>query len=314
MLVGVDVGGTSTIAVGYRPDAAVVVEGPGANLRSSPDDLGKVLTDCFARLANRGVTPTAGCVGVAGSDAEMDVVTDVACSAWRATGWSGAPTVVTDLTIAFHAGTACDGLLLLCGTGAGAALFTDGVCVSRADGMGWLLGDVGSAVWLGTRALQVVAAELDRRGPSTALTRPILARVLKAGRALDTPRRAFVAGVYELRPAEYGQFAPLVVELAADGDAVADAIVRDAVDGLLTTAHAAADGGRPETIVLAGSVLAAHSLLSERVRIRLREEFAVTPTVVTRPVVGALRIAAASIGLDAEPDEVSQVLKTGLPA
>jgi N-acetylglucosamine kinase-like BadF-type ATPase len=312
--VGVDVGGTSTTAVGYRPEGLVVVTGPGANLRSSTNRLGQVLADCFTQLARRGVRPDAGCVGVAGSDAAMAAVTATTVSAWQEIGWAGEPKVVTDLTIAFRAGTAQDGLLLLSGTGACAARFCGDACVRRADGMGWLLGDVGSAVWLGTRALQAVAADLDRRGPATALTRPILTRAVEDGAACGDPRRALVSAVYALHPAELGQFAPLVTATAAEGDAVAEAILAEAVDGLLRTARAAAAGPRPEAIVLAGAVLTAPTLLSERLRSRVLKEFAVTPTFVTRPVVGAVRIAAASLGLDVEPREVSRAVENGLAA
>ncbi len=291
-VVGVDVGGTSTIAVAVAPDgASIEVNGPGANLRSSSDSLERVLTDCFTELARRGVWPSAGCIGVAGSDAAMDVVTAAANAAWCAAGWSGTPIVETDLTIAFRAGAEPDGLLLLSGTGAGAALFTDGACVSRADGMGWLLGDIGSAVWLGTRALQAVAADLDRRGPATALTQPVFDRVADPSSTTDDPRRALVAGAYALQPAAYGRLAPLVVDAAEAGDVVAQAIVTKAVDGLLNTAHAAARDVRPQSVVLAGSVLAAHSTLAQQVEQRVREEFGVVPVVVTRPVVGALRVA-----------------------
>lgn len=301
-VVGVDVGGTSTTAVAVAPDgASIEVNGPGANLRSSSDSLERVLTDCFTELARRGVRPSAGCIGVAGSDAAMDVVTAAANAAWRAAGWGGTLIVETDLTIAFRAGAERDGLLLLSGTGAGAALFADGACVSRADGMGWLLGDIGSAVWLGTRALQAVAADLDRRGPATALTQPVFDRVAGPSPATDDPRRALVAGTYALQPAAYGRFAPLVVEAAEAGDAVAQAIVTKAVDGLLNTAHAAARDVRPQSVGLAGSVLAAHSTLAQQVEQRVREEFGVVPVIVTRPVVGALRIASESLSPETIP-------------
>ena len=56
------------------------------------------------------------------------------------------------------------------GTGAVTVLFRGRQGVARRDGMGWLLGDIGSAVWLGRRTLQTVAADLDQRGRRTVLT------------------------------------------------------------------------------------------------------------------------------------------------
>ena len=83
--------------------------------------------------------------------------------------------VVPDLLAAFAAGTpAASGAVLVAGTGAGAAAVVDRQVVRQADGAGWLLGDIGSAVWLAREALVAVVAALDGRGPATALTEPLL--------------------------------------------------------------------------------------------------------------------------------------------
>ncbi|MGO3211296.1 MAG: hypothetical protein ACTIJK_16045, partial [Brachybacterium sp.] len=59
------------------------------------------------------------------------------------------------------------------GSGAVAVRFQDREAVARRDGMGWLLGDIGSAVWLGRRTLEAVAADIDGRGPRTLLTEEV---------------------------------------------------------------------------------------------------------------------------------------------
>jgi hypothetical protein len=56
------------------------------------------------------------------------------------------------------------------GTGAGAAVINDGAIVQRADGYGWLVGDEGSAVWLGKEAVRAALAAYDGRGSPTLLT------------------------------------------------------------------------------------------------------------------------------------------------
>lgn len=136
------------------------------------------------------------------------------------------------------------GILLLAGSGAACVRYSEGREVSRVDGMGWLLGDVGSGIWLGRRALEAAAADLDGRGPATALT----ARVLGAlgidppgGNDEESPvrpqkspvrpgghtgerrpgpstttdvRTQLIRAAYALSPADWGRLAPLVSALA----------------------------------------------------------------------------------------------------
>src|SRR5699024_420991 len=80
--------------------------------------------------------------------------------------------------------------------------------VARRDGMGWLLGDIGSAVWLGRRTLQAVAADLDQRGRRTVLTERVgemLDLDLRAGRTPPSPtgdvRQDLIRALDELAPA-----------------------------------------------------------------------------------------------------------------
>ncbi|MCA0435785.1 MAG: hypothetical protein LCH98_04745 [Actinobacteria bacterium] len=93
-------------------------------------------------------------------------------------GADGRARLLTDLDIAYRsAAPGPDGALLLAGTGAVAATYRDWRQTSRRDGLGWLLGDTGSGVWLGRRVLRAVAADLDRNGPPTAMTPHVLAMV-----------------------------------------------------------------------------------------------------------------------------------------
>ena len=124
---------------------------------------------------------------------------DLARAAWVEAGLptSVTPTVLTDLEIAFAAGTAsADGVLLLAGTGAAARRFADGHLVVRCDGMGWLLGDKGSGVLIGTAALRAVASDLDGRGPATALAGAVQESLgrCRAGVARPEPCRSRSAG------------------------------------------------------------------------------------------------------------------------
>ena len=91
----------------------------------------------------------------------------------------GAPLVFeSDLLATFFSGThRPDGYAVISGTGAGAIRVEDGRQVAVADGLGWLLGDEGSGFWIGHRVVRAALADLDGRGPATALTPLLLARL-----------------------------------------------------------------------------------------------------------------------------------------
>ena len=199
-----------------------------------------------------------------------------------------------DLVTAFAAGSADgDGLLLLAGTGAVAARYRGFREQARCDGMGWLLGDVGSAVWIGREVLQAAAADLDSRGPSTALTAAVtdLLEVDAAAEArrID-PRQALIAAVHRLAPAQWGSAAPLAELAAEQGDEVAAGILDRAADALISTV----DAVRTEddrTIVVAGSVIEHNQVIAARVHAALTERgLQILPA--DPPVEGALRLAA----------------------
>lgn len=356
LVIGADIGGTSTkVALATTTGHLLAYdEGPGGNIRSSPGDLGATLCRTVER-ALAGHDPSdvrATHLGVSGAGrAGVDAVTATCTAALRAvrsgtgTGTGGTVEVRTDLDIAFaSAATGDDGLLLLAGTGAVACSIEDLETVGRCDGTGWLLGDVGSAVWFGRRALESAAADLDRRGPATALTALVLAH-----HGVDPdhdPRQGLVAAVYPLAVSAHGALAPLVVAAAETGDPVARQIVDDGVDGLVRTAHAAltdtlsprgavsavgggggggdaGDGGagggtgttarldvprRPAELVFAGGLLTARGPVRTEVRRRLTRDLDLPARAVhdaTAPVAGAVRLAVRSAGApDLTPEQL----------
>src|SRR5690606_21104916 len=156
--------------------------------------------------------------------------------------------VTADLHTAFlTGGVGDDGLLVLAGTGAVAVRFRDRQAIARRDGMGWLLGDIGSAVWLGRRTLEAVAADLDERGPRTRLTEEVGAMLgldLREGRAPPSPagdpRQDLIRALDEQlpagAPAALGRFARLPAQ--AGEDAVALGILATASAHVLDTVAA----------------------------------------------------------------------------
>ena len=146
-------------------------------------------------------------------------------------GWARPPeeVTVTSDVVAWHAGAfdGGPGVVLVVGTGAVALGVSPTGALRRVDGHGLLLGDEGGGARIGQDGLRAALRALDDAGPATTLTGP--ARDLLARGRPGTA-------------ADLAAFAPAVLDAAAGGDAVATAIVGNAVDALLATAHAAGDG------------------------------------------------------------------------
>jgi N-acetylglucosamine kinase-like BadF-type ATPase len=258
LVIGVDVGATTTRSLVVSADGSVLGSGTagGGSIRSSAD-LPSSQLSLALRSALSGVDASqvqGGVFGIAASgSAAGSVARDAARTAWQSAGLAGEPRVVTDLEVAFAAGTAQPaGLLLLAGTGAGAAAFSQRRMVRRCDGYGWLLGDEGSAVWLGLRGLRAALDAYDGRGPATAL----LDAFADHFGLRDDFAQGVIAAVHGREPAYLGALAPLVTQVAATGDAVAASLVASGADRLVAAVHAVWDGD-PCDLVLAGGLLLA---------------------------------------------------------
>jgi N-acetylglucosamine kinase-like BadF-type ATPase len=172
----------------------------------------------------------------------------------------------SDLLATFCTGTwRLTGYAVVAGTGAAAVRVEDGAVAAVSDGLGWLLGDDGSGFWIGRRVARAVVAELDRRGPATALTPLLLGELaLVDDGVLDHGRPAvlqrLLEAVYALRPVEIARFASLPFSVA--GDAVADAIIGGAAEALAQTFTAIADAAVNGPIVLGGGALSRHDALA----------------------------------------------------
>lgn len=264
LLLAADIGGTTArIAVGTAQDAPPEpVLGPGWNLRSSGPDALDALADTVRRALDGrpGTAVGRAVLAVAGSGpARHAEVTELTRQALAPLGIPPERVeVVEDLLAAFVAGgVGRDGVLLLAGTGAVAARYRGGVLEERIDGMGWLLGDVASAVWLGRRVLQAVAADLDGRGRTTRLTELLgdcLDLDLRDGLGGPTgdPRQDLVRAIDPLTPAQWGRFAPL------PGEALPDPVAREILDQASRSLAHRVRTLDPEAelpVVLAGAVL-----------------------------------------------------------
>ncbi|QYG10391.1 BadF/BadG/BcrA/BcrD ATPase family protein [Microbacterium sp. PAMC22086] len=160
---------------------------------------------------------------------------------------SGAAVAVASDVVTAHAGAlaGAGGVLLIAGTGA-AALGVDAEGARLVDGWGPELGDFGSGSWLGREALRAVLRADDALGARTALTAAIAQPV---GAPSDI--QAWLAQREPL-PRRLATLAPLVLDAAADGDAVAGEIVAEAIR--LLTATAVAASTRTADVVIHGGL------------------------------------------------------------
>ncbi|GHA33185.1 ATPase [Devosia pacifica] len=171
-----------------------------------------------------------------------------------------------------------EGVLCLAGTGSMAwALGPSGT--SRAGGFGDLIGDEGSAYWIGQHALSLLSHEADGRRPSSSFGESLFAslgitpaELLEWIYSHDNPR----AGIATV--------ARHVSEHAAAGESEAREILSSAGGKLADVARAAATiAGLPAGAALAcaGSVFA-----DPIVRTEIGRKFGATPTACELPPVG----------------------------
>nr|GID81261.1 N-acetylglucosamine kinase [Actinoplanes derwentensis] len=300
MVIGVDAGATTTRCVVATVDGTVVGRGAGggANRNSSGGEVSASIETALTgalRSVDRAAI-TAGVLGAAGSSGlGRDAFRAEAGRAWRAAGLTGEMGTVTDLEVAFAAGTPDrDGVLLLAGTGALAARFAGGVLDRRCDGYGWLLGDEGSAVWIGVRALRAVLAALDGRGEPTVLVEAARTHFRVPPADPEEAAQGLVAATFAVPPALLGGFAPAVSAAAEQDDAVAARICAAATGRLLHTFDRV---GPPSAavVVLAGSVLLTPGPIARQVRAGLLARTGVQPRSALDGAAGAAALAISRI-------------------
>lgn len=271
LFLGVDAGGTSTRACVIDLQGAVIGRGlaGGGNpttrgLDSAVRGIGESIRQALSGLDARDVrSATVGMAGLGDNHLAF-------AGLWPALGLVVSPVLVGDVEVAFAAGTSAhNGTVLSVGTGAIAATVTDHVVVDVADGLGWLIGDEGSAFWLGREGLKAVLEELRRPGPAiTPLASAVTTRMLGESPAAPKSFEPLLAAAYSAPPLTLADLAPLVTA-AADEHPAAARIVNRAADALTATVARIRAPGETTPIVLAGSVLAAHSPVRFAVRERL---------------------------------------------
>jgi glucosamine kinase len=276
LVLGLDIGGTWTRALLATTEGRRIGSGRSAGANPASHGIAVATDRISAALAEalRGNDPAAvaGCVvGLAGASvyaADPDI-TRAFEELWRAAGLTCPVRVISDIAVAFAAGTPRPaGSVLVAGTGAVAAKIRDREPVAIRGGFGWLLGDDGSGFWIGREAVRATLGVLDSGAPLSALPRLILdwyaidgaRRPAPDGQAVDGQQRgltgALIREVNRRPPISLADLAPLVTRAYAHGDRVATQIVAEAARLLVANLErSTVIGDGP--VVLAGGLLAA---------------------------------------------------------
>lgn len=270
--VGVDAGGSSTVAVAMRDGELLrPATGPGANVGITGVDRAAVTIGDAISAASESSTPDAVVVGVAGGGAGRTASALLAALTSR---FPQARIEVTDdAHVALRAGVpAGDAVALIAGTGS-IAYAEIGGNVYRAGGFGYLVGDEGSGFAIGASALRLALKSAEGRAPSDPLTQAVLERV-----GTRNAREA-VAYLYsgDAPVAHVASFADLVLESAAAGERSAVKIVQSAALDLFDLVRAVCriasiGSGKDMPLALCGGVLGENSMLTYLLETRVANE------------------------------------------
>ncbi|HEX6645233.1 MAG TPA: BadF/BadG/BcrA/BcrD ATPase family protein [Gemmatimonadales bacterium] len=289
ILIGADVGGTKTAAAVER-DGVIAgrAEGPGAAVRP-----GRALASAatIAETVRRALAEAGALqgdvlvVGAAGAGREPEA--RELQQALRGEAVARTVVVTTDIAIALE-GALGDGpgIVLAAGTGSIAVGRDASGAMHRAGGYGWQMGDEGSGYAIGRAALGAVSRAEDGRGAATALSAALL------GAARCATFDELVRWTATAGPPEVAALAPHVLAAAADGDAVARAIVHYAAEELAgLVLHLRGKVGGDAVVAVTGSLIR-QPALREPFDARLRKDGIVPAAGEADAVAGALRIAA----------------------
>jgi len=307
LVIGIDSGGTTTrAALAERSGRVLGFGGAGSgNLRDAGattlaariDEATHAAFDAagFARGLVR-----AGFLGIAGCSTEDDQRAVRAGVKPLDLAPPGSLTIDHDLRTA-HAGAFLDepGMVLIAGTGSCCYGRTSSGDEHRAGGWGSRLDDGGSATWLGLRAVAAWCRAVDGRGAASGLCDSLPEHL-----GVRSPRDAVALLEAPDSRARLSSLAPFVTRAAAEGDAVALAIVERGASELAEMVVAvhdalARDGSDvPHALSPVGGVFAAGPIvvdaLSRALEARLRSVAVVEP--VLPPVLGAVFLALQSLG------------------
>jgi N-acetylglucosamine kinase-like BadF-type ATPase len=185
------------------------------------------------------------------------------------------------------------GIALVAGTGS-IAYAENGERRVRVGGLGYLVGDEGSAFSIGMAAVRLLGRVFDGRQRSDEVS-DLVARALPAA-----DRDAYLCALYDapIVPAKIAALAPSIIAFAGKGNRLATRIVQTAAGELADLVKSAAQQTQlvdaSPTVVLSGGLFRENSLLSYLLELRVVNDLpgaAVLRAPVDGAAGGALRLA-----------------------
>lgn len=294
-VVGVDVGGSGLrLQSAYAGQLGPVLTAPGARIGDRGVDVSALVADAARLLGEARVDGDLG-----GGNVEVSEV-DAVCWSQRGLLFLSDPThvlatvsaglgarrtaVVSDAVASLVGalGGVRPGAVVAAGTGAvafGSDFGGEANSIWRlVDGWGHVLGDRGSAAWVGLAGLRAGLRHHD--GLPDGSERLLVEGEAAFGATSHWPRRVMTGSN---GPELLASFAPHVVDAAVAGDSVAGQICREAGESLAQSLLSAAAGMDEPTLVVTGGLLNA-----EPVRDALVGALAAADAVLTPPAGGAL--------------------------
>jgi len=264
-VIGIDAGGTKTVGLLADESGKVISKSisGGANLVTKGElAVEKVLFDVIESL--EAPEPLAAlCLGIAGvgQPGADQVIGEVL----RRLGQRQPTRVVNDALVALVAGAPSGiGIVVVAGTGSIAYGVDPDGHVARSGGWGYLLGDEGSAFWLGHYAVRHAIRAADGRGVATTLY-PLICEKLGVSEPTELVKWFYDQELSRNRVAD---LASLVETASVDGDEAAETLMDQAAKHLASAARAVANHLKfPDRhpVVLAGGAFKACPSLSPRV-------------------------------------------------
>lgn len=259
-------------------------------------DIAAAIQGALAQAPDTDKRIAALCLGVSGlhSERERELF-----ARWARAEFAPRVAVVNDVELVLAAGTPEGwGIAVIAGTGSHAFARTRSGRTTYTGGWGYLIGDEGSGGELGREAVRTATHAADGRGQPTRL----LDEILRFWNLREPPE--LIGHIYQtkadgtsLRPAEFASLAPPVLELAEEGDAVAQSLVMRTADALaahvLTLAHRLPFESRTIPLALGGGLLVgARRIQSELARACANSEYKFSPIgLAAEPVAGAVKLA-----------------------
>jgi N-acetylmuramic acid 6-phosphate etherase len=301
LVLGIDGGGSHTVALLAEASEQGAVVGRGlagpSNIQSVGADrafreLDAAIASAFTDAQIERHRVKAAAFGLAGVDspAAAHIVRSWAVEAHIAEMVE----VDNDATLLLSGGTPEGwGLAVVCGTGSIALARSPDGKMDRCGGWGHLLGDEGSAYALALAAVRAITRASDQCAPATRLT-PTILRAMGLQEPIDMIHAVY-SGPWDR--ARLATLAPLVIQLAVEGDRIARDIVESQSIELARTVFAAAQKlkltASPIPLALTGGTILNGEWYRQRFLEALRNQglFIASVHLVHEPAEAAIRVA-----------------------